>query len=132
MYEIVSPNLYTLHGFGVKVVYATTSISGKPILTYTSPLGSHEFTGPGIEVTQSPIGQVVSVVVEEIPDMGCTRLAVLLPTVRLSTQHTETHITAEAVLTQSRGAGISGQLPEGQLDHYSVHRLFGTAAFVQF
>jgi hypothetical protein len=47
------PNGFTLDGDGTHINYGTTSIDGRPILSYRGPYGEHSFHGDDIQ-TRSP------------------------------------------------------------------------------
>lgn len=127
-----TPNHYDLHGFGMHITYSTSSIAGKPLLSYQAGQESLNFSGDQITVTKTPLGQLVSVVLQVIPDLGQTTLGLLLPAVLLPDNPASLHITAEAIVNRAAGMTIAGPIPVGVVDHYSVHRMFGTAKTVEF
>lgn len=125
-----APNLYELHGDHLAVTYSTTSIDGKPRLTYHDVHRTLSFQGDEISTIDTGIGQLVSVTLASAPDQGSTTFTLLVPDVRLGTADAAP-ITTEGVTTLHR-TSIAPQTLVGQTDLYRMHRLTGTARAVEF
>jgi hypothetical protein len=136
----VQPNHYQLsgghhHGGHVNVTYTTHSgpatpdfPQGPPRFSYQDANQSLSFSGKGIEVVETELGQVVTVRIRMTVDSGSTTFSVLVPRVNLvpgqpAPVHTE-GITAIHRLSLAPG------LNHGQLDQYSVTPLHGTASVI--
>ncbi|MEW6641124.1 MAG: hypothetical protein AB1586_11515 [Pseudomonadota bacterium] len=123
------PNLYELAGGGLQITYSSTSFDGKPRFNYHSASLNRLFVGDQIRSTETELGILVSVVIQETADAGSTTFTVLIPRVNLRLSDSAP-IATDGITALHRGS-IVGQ-PNGQLDFYTVHPLLGTAAFVLF
>jgi hypothetical protein len=88
------------------------------------------FEGDQIRSMESEIGTLVSVTIFATVDAGSTSFTLLLPHVNLD-QSQQATITTEGITTLHR----SSLLPvfnQGQTELYTVERLTGTAAAVDF
>jgi hypothetical protein len=56
-----APNLYQLKGHGLHVTYSTSSIDGRPRLSYQDTHQMHSFVGDEIRTDPSEIGTLVTV-----------------------------------------------------------------------
>jgi hypothetical protein len=136
---LVQPNLYQLSGYqrhggsNLHVSYLTHSgpatpqfPQGPPHFTYQDATISRTFAGQEVQVVETELGAVVSVVIRLTPDAGSTTFSLLVPRVNLvpgqpAAIHTD-GITAIHRLSLAPG------LNHGQQDEYSVTSLQGTAA----
>jgi hypothetical protein len=120
------PNHFELTGAGVRIVYDTNSLAGRPQLTYQD----QQFTGSAIRVLASEIGQLVTVTVETVPDVRTVTLTLLVPTI--NTTGAATFFRTRAILTTKRTSIGGPQLVKGALQSYRVLALSGTAQVVAF
>jgi hypothetical protein len=138
---LVHPNLFQLSGRhhhpgnNLQVSYLTHSgpatpqfPQGPPHFSYQDESQSLSFVGPEVEVVNSELGDVVSVVIRRTIDSGSTTFSLLVPNVNIvagqqAAIHTE-GITAIHRLSLAPG------LDQGQRDQYSVTPLEGTASDV--
>jgi hypothetical protein len=136
---LVQPNFFQLsggyvHGGGsLHVTYTTHSgpatpqfPQGPPRFSYQDASQSRSFAGPEIQVVETELGQIVSVVLRLTPDSGSTTFSLMVPRVNLIPGQ-PTHIHTDGITTIHRLALAPGLL-HGQLDHYSVTPLHGTAS----
>ena len=79
-----APNLYELRGEGLAVTYSTTSIDGKPRLTFKKRRQTLSFSGDEITSLETNIGTLVSVAIARVPDKGFTTFSALLPAIQLT------------------------------------------------
>ena len=126
-----APNLYQLHGGGIHVSYSTTSIVGTPSFHYQDAHISHQFAGNQINVVQTNIGSLVTVVLRLTPDLGSTTFSVLIPIVNLSNESDSVNVRTYGITTVHRFSLIPALL-HGQIENYKVSPLHGTARFVHF
>jgi len=140
-------NLYTLHGntaqgseASLYVVYALSG-PGAPFFQYRDPSRSLSFSGDQIRVTESPLGNLVTVTTDMTTDTGGTTFTLVVPTVALvgpSLSISTFGVTTTHRGPVNRGAGAApdrapagGLLPNlGQLELYTVTALAGTAESV--
>ena len=123
------PNLYELSGAGLQITYSSSSFEGKPHFNYHSASLNRPFVGDQIRSTETELGTLVSVVIQETTEAGSTTFTVLIPRVNLNLSDSAPIVT-DGITALHRGS-IIGQ-PNGQLDFYTVQPLRGTAAFVVF
>jgi len=123
------PNLFDLEGHDTKIKYATTSITGAPLFNYEHKDQSREFLGDAIRVLPTPIGSLVTVTLEIVPDLHTVTLTLLLPAVNLVDGH-DAEVRTEAILTTARTSIAGAGLVKGQVQTYDTVKLEGTAQIV--
>jgi hypothetical protein len=131
---MATPNDYTLHGGNIQVGYQTfvqgpPHLGGPtpPIVTYKDPTHSLTFSGTQVQVVNTEVGQIVSVVIakEEAIQGGdititmSTTFSFLIPEIVLPDNSAPVHTVG--VTTTFRLAN------SGQLQKYSTVALTGTA-----
>jgi hypothetical protein len=134
----VQPNHFELsgaylYGSGIHVSYTTHSgpatpefPQGPPRFSYQDASQSRAFSGNEIQIVDTEAAQIVSVVLRLTPDSGSTTFSLLVPRVNLPAGQ-PTPISTDGITAIHRFA-ISPGLLQGQLDHYSVTPLTGTAS----
>jgi hypothetical protein len=122
-------NLFELSGDGIQITYSTTSLIGKPQFNYHDATRALTFMGDQIQVVQSGLGTLVSVVIHQTIDAGSTTFTLLLP--RVSLNLVDLANISTSGITALHKMSIVGP-PNGQTDFYTVHPLHGTAAYVVF
>jgi hypothetical protein len=122
-------NLFELSCAGMSITYATTSITGTPLLSYSGPEGDLSFSGSGIETLPTALGTEVTVTLETVADLHTITLTVLIPSFRLPEDHRSTFDTL-AIKTTNHTT-IAGP-PEGAGESYEAIALHGVAKFVLF
>ena len=65
---VVPANMFSLTGGGLHIGYSTTSIDGKPRMTYQDPMRSLSFQGDEIRKVEGDLGTVVSVTIVRTVD----------------------------------------------------------------
>ena len=128
--QTTRPNLYHLSGHHLHVTYSTTSIDGRPTLTYQDDHQGKSFRGDEIRIMDCDLGTLVSVTIRMTIDMGSTTLSLLIPHTQI-TPGTSTAVHTYCVTTL-HSLSIAPQLSRGQLDTYSMTELHGTAQFVVY
>jgi hypothetical protein len=137
----LQPNLFQLsghenHGGGnLHLSYLTHSgpatpqfPQGPPHFTYQDASISRSFVGQAVEVVETELGSVVSVVIRLTPDLGSTTFSLLVPRVNLNTgQPAPIHTDG---ITAIHRLSLAPGLNHGQQDQYSITSLQGTAANV--
>ncbi len=135
----VQPNHFELSGaylYGsgsIHVSYTTHSgpatpefPEGPPQFSYQDANQSRAFSGNEIQIVDTEAAQIVSVVLRLTPDSGSTTFSLLVPRVNLPAGQ-PTPISTDGITAIHRFAIAPGLL-QGQLDHYSVTPLTGTAS----
>ena len=126
----VAPNLFQLSGKTVHVNYSISGIDGKPHLHYQDSQHNLNISGNEIRTVSCDLGTVVSVTIQGSIDSGSTTFSVLIPRSNLNGGEIG-HIRTDGVMTIHRFS-IVPTLNHGQLDHYTVTPLHGTARSVVF
>lgn len=122
------PNQFDLFSKHVHVTYSTTSISGKPLLTYTFRTKAQSFSGDQIRAEDTAIGRLITVVTETVPDLHTVSFSFLLPTLNIER---EAHIVTEGIYTTTRSSIGGPALVKGQVESWRVISLSGIARAVQ-
>jgi hypothetical protein len=138
----VQPNHFELSGAhhygggGIHVSYTTHSgpstpefPQGPPRFSYHDASQSRSFSGNEIQIVDTEAAQIVSVVLHLTPDSGSTTFSLLVPRVNLPAGQ-PTHISTDGITAIHRFSIAPGLL-QGQLDHYSVTPLTGTASTIK-
>jgi hypothetical protein len=123
------PTLYELSGNGIHVTYATSSLQGQPQFNYHDAFQARNFTGNQIQTADTVLGRLVTVFLVQTVDSGSTTFTLLVPTVNLPPSKVA-NITTEGITTLHKFAIVKP--PQGQTELYTVHKLHGTARFVEF
>jgi hypothetical protein len=124
------PNHFVLAGHGTDITYDTSSITGKPLFTYSSGNNQQSFSGDEIRSVESELGTLVTVTIRKTIDTGSTTLTLLVPHVNLV--NNESHIKTEAVITAHHFFASNPSLVKGQLETYQTISLHGKASLVDF
>lgn len=128
--QTVTPNMFQLGGSHIHITYTSTSIDGKPTLSYQDAHLGKSFRGDEIRTVECDLGSLVSCTLRMTIDSGSTSLSVFIPRMRIN-QGEQAAVHTECVTTVHRFAIAPGLL-HGQLDTYSVVALHGTAQAVVF
>jgi hypothetical protein len=126
----VTPNLYQLSGHHLHVTYSPSGMDGKPSMIYQDTHQSKSFKGDEIRTVECDLGILVSVTLRMTVDVGSTTLSVLIPRMRVPTTGGAA-VNTECITTVHNTA-FAPQTLQGQLDHYTVTSLRGTAQAVAF
>lgn len=128
--QLVSANHYVLAGHHLHVTYAPFVEAGLPLFSYQDAHQTLTFRGTEIESVATPAGTVVSVVIRRTVDFGNTTFSILVP--RVQVPFNGSAPLATDGITAVHADSIAPALLRGQLDHYTVVSLHGTASHVLF
>jgi hypothetical protein len=126
--ELQTANLFELSSRGIQVTYSTTSITGKPLFSYRDAFISKQFQGDEILLEESRIGQLVTVVLEQVPDLKTVTFTLILPTVKKLPSSTGTAVEVPGIMATAHTSIIGPGL--GPSITYRQVMLSGTAQFV--
>lgn len=125
-------NFFTLTGKDdTQIVYSTSSITGEPQLTYRDRAHDLSFRGDDITVATSPLGTLVTVVLESIPDIHTFTATLVLPDINLGDRQVVRFKTMVILTTNLTSIG-GPALVIGPVQTYQVVKLTGVAQHVQF
>ena len=125
-------NLFTFTGKGdTQIVYSTSSSTGKPQLTYRDRTHDRNFRGDDIAVTESPLGTLITVVLEAVPDLRMLTAMVVLPDINLGDRKMIRFSTVVILSTNLTSFG-GPQFVTGPIQTYQVVKLNGVAQHGEF
>jgi hypothetical protein len=125
-------NLFTFTGKNdTQIVYSTSSITGEPQFTYRDRTRDRSFSGDGITVTSSPLGTLVTVLLEIMPDLLTLTATLVLPDINLGDRQMIRFSTMVILTTNPTTIG-GPDLVIGPLQTYQVVKLRGVAQRVEF
>jgi len=126
----IVPNQFDLKGQGVSISYSTSSLTGKPQLSFKKGRQTLSFTGDEITVVDTMIGGLVTVVIAKTVDREFTSFSFLLPAIQLSDPSAK-QLFRTLGITTVHVTSIAGPVQGVQQSYKSV-QLRGTARQVVF
>lgn len=130
MAQKITPNQYELVGPSIQISYSTSSISGKPQLSFKRGRTTLSFTGNQINVLDTISGALVTVTIASTPDLSSTTFSFVLPSIELAKESAKQAFRTFGVTTV-RKTSISGSV-KGVQQTYKVVELRGSAQRVVF
>jgi hypothetical protein len=129
--QLAEANLFDVTA-PVAVHYSRSSSTGVPLLSYRDTTHDLSFCGGEITRVDAPVGELVTVTVEEAPDAFVRRFSLLVPVVRLRVGD-EVEFSALGIeTTDHSGAFVPPPGPDGVLQTHRIHQLGGVAKLVAF
>ena len=126
----ITPNQFELQGPGVRISYSTTSIAGKPILSFTKGRKTLTFSGNEIGRLETKIGALITVTIATVPDRSVTTFSFLLPAINLLKESAKVSFQTIGITTTHK-TSIAGPVT-GVQQTYKFVQLRGTARRVIF
>jgi hypothetical protein len=127
--QLYEANLFDITG-PIHINYSRTSITGQPLLSYQDAALDLHFQGDDITRTETPVGELVTVTVQIVPDAFVRTMTLLVPTVRLGAGE-ELDLETIVIETVDRSSAfVPPPGPAGVLQTYRIHQLRGNAQFV--
>jgi hypothetical protein len=126
--EPLEPNHYELLGRGISVSFASTSLTGQPLLHYQDASREVSAMGEDLRLVETEIGTLVTVTLEPDADAGSLLFTLVIPRARLEGVGSELRISTEGLLTRSRFS--RGPIADAQLQESMCLPLKGRATFV--
>jgi hypothetical protein len=116
----------------IGVHYSRSSITGVPLLSYRDTEHDLNFSGEEITRVQTRIGELVTVVLDDVVDAFIRTFTLLVPVVRLEMGEAIEFSAVGIETTDRSGAFVPAPGPAGVLHTHRVHQLSGTAQLVAF
>ena len=129
--QLLDANLFTIAG-PVRVDFSRSSIAGRPQLSYQDTEFTLSFEGEELDIQNTPVGDLVTVTVQSIPDAVDRRISLLVPVIRLAAGETADFETVLLETFDRSAAFVPPPGPAGVLQNYRIHELQGTAQHVNF
>ena len=126
-----TPNLYELQGDKVQITYSSSSISGQPKFEFRQGRKPLQFSGTEIQTEKTLIGTLVTITIEETPDLKRVTFSLLLPDFNLQ-QSGKVNIKTIGIVTTTKTSIGGPKLIKGALQTYKVVNLSGSSKAVQF
>jgi hypothetical protein len=129
----IAPNLFTFTGRSddIQIVFSETSLTGQAQFTYHDDARDVTVQGAAIAVERGPLGRLVTVTLESVPDLHTLTVTLVLPDLG-GISRPITSFRTFAVLTTNRTTIGGPSLVAGPIQLYRVVRGDGTAQQVQF
>ena len=128
--QIQKANLFELSTNRIQVTYSQSSIAGVSLFSYRDENISRQASGKDIRTEETSVGELVTITLEQIPDLRTVTFTLLLPTVNVQAGSAGTHIQVPGIRTTTH-TSITGSVL-GPEKTYSEVTLKGTAQFVTF
>jgi hypothetical protein len=126
----ITANQFVLQGTGISIGFSTSSITGKPQLSFKKGRQTLNFTGDQIGQLKTPIGTLITVTIANIPDLSSTTFSFLLPDILLPTAASKQKFRTIGITTVHK-TSIAGPV-KGVQETYKTTALNGTAQHVVF
>ncbi|WP_374087455.1 hypothetical protein [Methylomicrobium lacus] len=130
--EPVPANSYECRGAGVSVSYATTSFTGEPTLTVTTPAESLSQSGEQISIQDTVLGKLVSIVTEQTPDLSTETLTLVVPDVNVTDTAPQVRFTSELFTTTTHTSIGGPALVTGPVQESKSKKLVCKASLLNF
>ncbi|MGH3685667.1 MAG: hypothetical protein ACRDRU_07120 [Pseudonocardiaceae bacterium] len=128
----LNANFFTFTGKDdTQIIYSTSSTTGEPQFTYRDHTRDLSFHGDSIEVAASPLGMLVTVLLEADPDLRTLTATLVLPDINLGDRQLIRFSTVVILTTHHTSIG-GPALVTGPLQTYQVVELSGVAQHVEF
>ena len=80
--QLMDANLFTVEG-PIAITYSSTSVSGDPLFSYRDAKDDLQFSGDEITRTATPIGEMVTVVLQHAVDTFTRTFTLIVPKARV-------------------------------------------------
>jgi hypothetical protein len=129
--QVEEANLFTVTG-PIVIRYSRTSITGEPQFSYQDAELDLSVSGEDITREDTPLGEIVTVTLENVPDAFVRTFTLLVPKIRLFVGDQAPFDTLGIEVIDRSGAFVPPPGPTGVLQIYRSHQLQGVAEFVFF
>jgi hypothetical protein len=123
-------NLFELSGNGIQFTYSTSSFNGLLLFSYRDARLNCQFSGTEIDSQNTALGELITVILEQIVDLRIVTFTLILPDVNVLPRSAGLHIQVPAITTTTH-TSIAGPAL-GPNKSYSPVNLDGTAQFIVF
>lgn len=129
--QVEEANLFNITG-PIVIHYSRSSIAAIPQFSYKDGELDLSFSGDDITRQDAPLGEIVTVTLEDVPDAFVRTFTLLVPKIRLR-MGDNVSFNALGIETIDRsGAFVPPPGPTGALQNYRSHQLHGGAEVVEF
>jgi hypothetical protein len=129
--QLSDANLFDVTG-PIRINFSRSSIIGQPQLSYQDAELNLNFQGEDLDILTTPIGDLVTVTVQSIPDATDRRISLLVPVIRLAAGEQAEFETVVLETLDRSAAFVPPPGPAGVLQSYRIHQVQATAQHVAF
>ena len=129
--QLADANLFDVVG-PIVIHYSRSSITGAPLFSYRDAERDLNFSDTEITRTDSPLGEFVTVTLDNVVDAFVLTFTLLVPNIRLLRGDQVDFDTLGIETTDRSGAFVPAPGPSGVLQTYRIHELRGVARLVEF
>ena len=126
----IEPNEYNLSGGDLSIQYSTTSVAGVPLFTFQHRGVRRAYRGDAIREVNTEIGRLVTVTMDEVPDLHTITLTLVVPGMNLDGN--DGSMQTFALITTSLTSIGGPRLVKGQLTRHEQIGLTGHAQAVEY
>ena len=126
--KVQQANLFELSDDDIRVTYSSSGFAGLPLFSYRDDSINRQFTGEEIRSVETEIGKLLTVTIEQIPDLRTVTFTLVLPAVTVMSRSAGTHIQVPGIKTATYTTIAGPAL--GPEKTYSSVNLRGTAQVV--
>jgi hypothetical protein len=129
--QVKEASLFNVTG-PIVIRYSRTSITGEPEFSYQDGELDLNFSGEDIAREDTPLGEIVTVTLENAVDAFIRTFTLLVPKIRLFVGDQTPFDTLGIETIDRSGAFVPPPGPTGVLQTYRAHQLQGIAEFIIF
>jgi hypothetical protein len=122
-------NLFDITG-PIVINYSRSSIAGIPLFSYRDAESDLSFSGGEINQVRTPMGEFVTVTLQNVPDAFVRTFTLIVPNIRLQMGDELPFDTVGIEVTDRSGAHVPPPGPSGVLTVIRIHQLSGVAQYV--
>ena len=124
------PNHYEFAGKNVSIYYSRPEVGGEGRLSYhRASFTPRQFTGDQIRVTQTEVFELVTVTLNQVPDLKSVSLTLLIPKINLDASGPVLYET-RSFFTNNLTTIAGSEFVEGVVQTYNSQPLYGEASQV--
>lgn len=129
--QLQDANMFNITG-PIVISYSRTSFAGVPTFSYQDAELGLSFSGDDIVRADSPLGELVTVTLQNVVDAFIRTFTLLVPKIRLYTGDQVPFDALGVEVLDRSGAFTPAPGPTGVLQSYRSHQLQGSAEVVLF
>jgi hypothetical protein len=129
--QLEDANLFNITG-PIVIFYTRSSLAGPPQLSYKDAELDLDFSGAAITQADSPLGELVTVTLQDVPDAFVRTFTLIVPKIRLRMGDEIPFDTLGIETIDRSGAHTLPPGPTGVLQTSRSHQLQGSAQAVRF
>lgn len=126
---VVEANMFEITG-PIVISYTQSGITGEPLFSYRDAERDLNLRGSEITRSETPLGELVTIKVEEAVDAFVRTFTLVVPRIRLQRGDQPAFDTVGVETIDRSSAFVLAPGPTGVLQTYRVHELSGVAQFV--